>query len=283
MSRRVFSAVVALAVTAALAGLAGATPSRPASWQTASPSSPACLEGHLSSRYLRRVNGALHARDDQWGRIVLASRNGPTYARVSRYLPPLFLAVARHGRPLTDSGVHYAPFSQPGGTRGASSVALHVADGSEVISRHAYGRHLTIGVGAGGHERYGSCLRRLRLPELAEGYLPILETHYVDREGVRYAQESFATRVPQTHSLVSFVKVTADARSSRARVVRLRFTPSVPGLQSDGTRLRRDGRTYLFFSDGAMYGRPSVKYAVDQGTVRTVYVAWLHHPSCSRP
>ena len=284
MSRDVFTALgAAVAATAVLAGLASATPERPTGWQRASPSSPLCREGHLSSRYLRRVSDALHARGDEWGRILLGSKSGPTYARVSRYLPPVFLAVAAHGRPLTDSGVHYAPFSQPGGTRGASSVALHVADGSEIISRKAHGRRLTVGVGLGGHERYGSCLRRLRLPTLAEGYLPILETQYADRDGVRYTQESFATHVPQTRSLVSFVKVTADARFSRAQVVRVRFTPSVPGLVSDGSRLRRKGRTYLFYGDGGTYGRPSVKYAVPQGTVRTMYVAWLHHPSGSRP
>ncbi len=284
MSRHVFTALgAAVAATAVLTGLASATPERPASWQRASPSSPLCREGHLSSRYLRRVSDALHARGDEWGRILLGSRSGPTYARVSRYLPPVFLAAAAHGRPLTDSGVHYAPFSEPGGTRGASSVALHVADGSEIISRKAHGRRLTVGVGLGGHERYGSCLRRLRLPTLAEGYLPILETQYADRDGVRYTQESFATHVPQTRSLVSFVKVTADARFSRAQVVRVRFTPSVAGLASDGSRLRRQGRTYLFYSDGGTYGRPSVKYAVPQGTVQTMYVAWLHHPSGSRP
>ena len=126
---------------------------------------------------------------------------------------------------------------------------------SEIISRHAHGRHLTVAVGRGGRERYGSCLARLQLPTLADGYLPILETTYADRDGVRYTQESFATRVPQTHSLVSFVKVTADARLSRTSVVRLRFTPSVPGLQSDGSRLQRNGRTYLFYSEGATYSR----------------------------
>ena len=67
-------------------------------------------------------------------------------------------------------------------------MALHVADGSQIISRRAHGRHLTIGVGLRGRELYGSCLRRLDAPTLAEGHLPILQTSYVDRHGVRYSR-----------------------------------------------------------------------------------------------
>jgi hypothetical protein len=74
------------------------------------------------------------------------------------------------------------------------------------------------------------------------------------------------------------VKLTADATRARARVVRLRFTPSAQGLERDGNRLRREGRTYLFFSPGASFGRPSLKYSVPRGTTRTVYVAGLHRP-----
>jgi hypothetical protein len=134
-----------------------------------------------------------------------------------------------------------------------------------------------------GRERYGSCLRRLGPPALAEGHFPILETRYVDRHGVRYRQESFAARVPETGSLVSFVELTADATASRVGLVRLRFTPSVEDLERDGERLKRAGRTYLFFSPGGTWGRPSVKYAVYRGEVRTVYAAWLHTPRSSEP
>jgi hypothetical protein len=212
---------------------------------------------------------------------LLASPGGPSYERAQRFLHPLFLARAPKGRSLTNSGVHYVHFSQPESARGATTVALHVADGSQVISRRAHGRSLSVAVGAGGRERYGSCLRRLRAPRLAEGYLPVLETSYADQHGVRYTQESYAAHVPETRSLVTFVKLTADARRSRAQIVRLRFTPSVSGLEREGTRLRRTGRTYLFFSGGASWGRPSIKFAVPRGTTRTVYVAWLHTPGRS--
>ena len=260
--------------------LAHGSPTASAAADSAS-ARPGCRAARPGPRYVRRVQGALRARSDVWGKRLLAAPGGPTYERAQRFLKPLFLARAQNGRPLTDSGVHYTHFSQPDTAKGATSVALHVADGSQVISRRAHGRRLTLGVGAGGRERYGSCLRRLRAPELAQGYLPMLETRYVDRHGVRYRQESYAAHIPETHSLVSFVKLTADARRSKVRVVRLRFTPSVRGLAREGNRLRRSGRTYLFFSAGGSFGRPSLKYGVPRGTVRTVYVAWLHTPSRS--
>ena len=191
------------------------------------------------------------------------------------------LARARNGRLLTQSGVHYTHFSQPSNLRGATSVGLHVADGSQIITRRSHGRSLTVAVGLRGRERYGSCLTRLEQPVLSEGYLPVLQTRYVDGHGVRYEQESFAARVPETGSLVSFVKLTADAQRSRVGQIRLRFTPSAEGLERSGQRLKRQGRTYLFFSDGGTYGRPSVKYAVRRGEIATVYVAWLHTPRSS--
>jgi hypothetical protein len=283
MTRRLLT--VLLLIAAIVVGLAtpGGRPDARASAVATegSRARSACKEKLPGPSYVRRVRRALYARRDVWGKRLLAAPGGPSYERAQRFLQPLFLARAQNGRPLTDSGVHYAHFSQPESARGATTVALHVADGSQVISRRAHGRSLTVAVGAGGRERYGSCLRRLRPPELAEGYLPILETRYVDQHGVRYRQVSYAAHVPETRSLVSFLELTADARRSRTRVVRLRFTPSVDGLQRDGHRLRRSGRTYLFFSPGASWGRPSVKYGVRRGEVRTVYVAWLHSPSRS--
>ena len=282
MTRRLLS-LLALAAATALALETGSAPSAPAApvRGEAARARSACKEKLPGPSYMRRVRHALHARRDVWGKRLLAAPGGPSYERAQRFLQPLFLARAQNGRPLTDSGVHYTHFAQPESAKGATTVALHVADGSQVISRRAHGRSLTVAVGAGGRERYGSCLRRLRPPELAEGYLPVLETRYVDQHGVRYRQVSYAAHVPETRSLVSFVELTADARRSRARIVRLRFTPSVDRLEREGNRLRRSGRTYLFFSPGASWGRPSVKYGVRRGDVRTVYVAWLHTPSRS--
>ncbi len=237
-----------------------------------------CPRERVSSRYAKRVDRALRSRRDSWGEQLLAAPNGPTYEGARGYLTPLFLARTKKGQLLTRSGAHYTHFSQPPNLRGATSVALHVADGSQIISRRSHGRHLTVGVGLRGRELYGSCLRRLEAPALAEGHLPILQTSYVDRHGVRYSQESFAVRIPETASLVSFLRITADASQSRVGVVRVRLTPSAKGLTRRDSRLTRDGRTFMFFGPGGTYGRPSVKWSVPRGEIQTFYAAWLHIP-----
>jgi hypothetical protein len=242
-----------------------------------------CHQPALSGTYMHRIARALRARRDVWGERLLASPSGPTLEGASRYLKPLLMARAANGRPLTESGVHYAPFAEPDGAWGATKVDLHVADGSQIVSDRAHGRRLTIAVGPHGLERYGSCLSRLTAPRLAEGYLPILETRYVDVNGVRYRQESFAARVPETASLVSFVRLSADASAAKTSSTRIRVTPSVEGLASRDGRLHRKGHTYLFFSPGGSFNGSSVKYSVPAGTERTVYLAWLNAPMSSRP
>jgi hypothetical protein len=240
----------------------------------------ACPPRTLDPAYLRGVERALRAREDVWGQELLSKPGGPTYNGVRPYLKPLMFAKAAHGRPLTASGVYYIPFAEPG-AGGAGTVALHVADGSQVLAQTADGRSLTIGVGRNGRERFGSCLRRLRPPGLHGGYLPILVTQYVDSAGVRYRQESFAAIIPETRSLVSFVRVTADARGSTS-ASEVRFTPSEPGLADDGMRLVQGRDTHLFFSPGGSFDGSGVRYPVRVGNVNTVYAAWLIRPGPSR-
>jgi pimeloyl-ACP methyl ester carboxylesterase len=197
-----------------------------------------------------RVEAALRDGRDVWGNALLAAPDGPTYAGARRYLPPLLYARAPGKRALTDSGVYYLPFAQPLGVRGAGAVGLHVADGSQVISNRVGARSLTVFVGRDGRERYGSCLRRLAPAHLAGGYLPILETAYVDAAGTRYRQESFAARA--AGGLASFVRIEVEARRAPARV---RLQPSA-------------GRTLV--------------YRIQRGATRTLYVGWLNDPSRAR-
>jgi hypothetical protein len=240
-----------------------------------------CPKQGLSAAYSARVLRGLRAKQDLWGNTLLGLPNGPSYAGARRYLRPLLLARAPKKTDLTDSGVYYVPFAQPRGAQGAGSVALHVADGSQIASDRSDGRRLTIYVGPR-RERYGSCRARLTPARLAEGYLPILQTKYVDAAGTRYVQESFAAQIPETGSLVSFVRVAVDARRSSARVTRVRFTPSVARLSVAGDRLRRGGATYLHFSPGGGFDGSSLRYGVRRGKTRTVYLAWLNYPSRSR-
>jgi len=149
------------------------------------------------------------------------------------------MARGPHGRFLTPSGFHYVAFAPPGRTDGSETVSLHVADGSQILSKRAGGRSLTIRVGPDGRERFGSCLARLALPRLAEGYLPILETRYVDDQGVRYHQESFVSRGPEGDAARSFVRVDADASRARGDTL-IRFTADgeAPATFAVPSRLR---------------------------------------------
>jgi hypothetical protein len=185
-----------------------------------------CTRPTAAAGYTRSVRRALLAERDLWGDRLIAAPGGPTYAAANRYLAPLFYAVGANGRNLTASGVYYLALALPFSPYGSRDFALHVADGSEILTRRIGGRHLTIFVGRSGRERYGACTGRLGTATLANGYLPILTTSYVDAAGVRYRQESFAARVNGTTSLVSFVHLAADARGSRSGAV-VRLVPSV--------------------------------------------------------
>ena len=182
-----------------------------------------CGNPRMAPREQRAVLHALASGRDVWGEQLLAARDGPTYAAAAQYLPPLLFARGPHGTKLTASGVYYVPVADPPGPAGAGVVALHVADGSELLARKVTGRSLTLLVGADGRERYGSCLSRLTPARLLDGYLPVLETSYVDAHGARYDEESFATH--SGGELTSYVQLHAGARSSTSDAL-LRFAPS---------------------------------------------------------
>ncbi|HWL33144.1 MAG TPA: hypothetical protein VNP89_06025 [Gaiellaceae bacterium] len=248
--------IAALAVVAAVA-----QPERAAT-KTPSCSAPRATAGHTS-----RVERALRTRHDVWGNALLNAPDGPSYTAARRLLPPLLYARAPGKRPLTESGVYYLPFGQPNGARGAGAVALHVADGSQVIAERVGGRRLTVLVGAKGGERYGSCLARLGHARLASGWQPIMATTYTDASRVRYRQESFAAQASETGSLVSFIRLDVDARRSSAKFVQVKLKPSVRKL-----------RQVLAFSRGGAVKRSVLTYRIRRGTTRTIYLAWINYP-----
>ena len=214
-----------------------------------------CQQPAPDPAYAASVNAALAAKHDVWGNQLLADPAGPTYAAAAGYLHPLLLVGPPSGSApgsLTESGVYYLAFGRPAEGRHPRTIDLHVADGSQIVSERVRGTSLSVDVGASRFERYGSCLARLAPATFGGGYLPILETGYVDAAGVHYRQESFATRVPGIRSLVSFVRVTIDPRGSGVVSARVRFTVS-PG-------------------DG--HGRRSLTYSTPATAPRIVYVAW---------
>jgi hypothetical protein len=209
------------------------------------------------------LDDALASGRDVLGERLIASRPGPTYAAARALLPPLWYALGHGGTALTTSGAYYLTFAYPRSLYGEKAFALHVADGSEIVTRRVDGPSLTLFVGDG-RERYGSCLVRLGTPRLARGWLPVLRTTYVDVRGVRYAQESFAGRAPGVRSLVSFVRLRVDATRARGATAVVRFVTS-PG---SAARLVSDGQGAV--SDGGVHYRV-------HGT-GVIHVAWVHRP-----
>jgi hypothetical protein len=243
----------------------------------------ACVPLRGDPAYDAGVLQALAQRQDAWGNALLASPGGPTYESVHGLLHPLMMVGRPAGlkpRRLTDSGIYYLAFGQPRGWGGAGVVQLHVADGSQVVSRRVDGSKLTVFVGARGKERYGSCLSRLETPRLAQGYLPILETAYTDADGVRYSQESFASRIPQTRALVSFIRLTVDPSGTRVGAARVRFTPSVR-LHRVRHQLRQGRRARLLFGTKLRFDGDSLVTTVRRP--REIYLAWLDRASRTRP
>jgi hypothetical protein len=243
-------------LSATLLMLAAGAASLMASGSATSARTSLCTAPKAGLAYERRVNGALLSATDVWGNRLLATPNGPTYEAAARYLAPLRYASGPRGRALTTTGVYYLPFAYPLSPYGPRAFALHVADGSEIVTRRADGPRLSVFVGPGGSELYGSCARRSATLRLADGWLPILRTRYADAAGIRYRQESFAGRVPGIASLVSFVHLTADARASRVGAI---------------VRLAASGQRRRLVSAASRYRIPA-------GALVDVYAVWLHRP-----
>lgn len=232
-----------------------------------------------TAAYTSSVRHAVASGRDLWGEQLLRAPGGPTLAAAGRFLTPLSRAVQWYRQPLTPSGSYYLPLSFPFTSHGSTVFALHVADGSEIETRAAGGPSVSVFVGPG-DERYGSCASRLRPARLAWGYLPILETAYADENGVRYRQESFVGRALGARSVVSFVRLTVDARRARkASTVRLVPWRSLERIAP--ARLGAGGRARLIVSSGANFRRGAMRWAVRPGTTRTIYAEWLHAPSAA--
>jgi hypothetical protein len=221
---------------------------------------PSC-EMRAPAAYAQRIRDVVASPRDVWGEQVLRSADGPTYESTQNRLAPILFATRERHRPLSPSGVYAVPLAYPQGEGVPLAVALHAADGSEIISRHATGPSLEVEVGAAAGERYGSCVGRLVPATLADGWLPIVETAYVDATGVRYTQESFAGRIGGARSIVSFIKLDVDASASTAEAQVL-FKTSAPD------RLVLDAQQPI---------------TVAPGTTSTIYAAWVHQPPLLHP
>ncbi len=241
----------------------------------------ACAPRLAGAGYTASIEHDVASGQDVLGNRLLKGPGGPTFAAAKHFLTPLGKALQWGGKPLTATGSYYLPFSFDFTTNGDAVYALHVADGSQIITRHIGGPSLSIDVGASGTELYGSCASRLAPAKLAEGWLPILQTSYEDASGTTYRQESFAGRAYGKYgarSVISFVKLTVDAtHSTRGATVRLvpwkRLAHTGPDRLADG------GQTRLIVSTGARFVAGVARYTVPAGGRATIYAEWLNAPS----
>jgi hypothetical protein len=243
----------------------------------------ACAANRATAEYTGYVQRAVDSGRDLWGHELLAARGGPTYRAAEGRIAPLLFGVQRRLRPLTPTGFYYVPLSFSWSNYGSTVFALHVADGSEVITRRVGGPGVALYVGNGG-ERYGSCVERLRPARLADGHLPLIETSYTDGYGVRYRQESFVGHVYGVYgvrSIISFIRLTVDARDARASA-HVRFDPNRwlgrTGPERSGTR----AGVRLIVSPGGQFVGGGFRFLVEPGTQTTLYADWLNAPSPAR-
>ncbi|WP_163509927.1 LamG-like jellyroll fold domain-containing protein [Fodinicola acaciae] len=228
-----------------------------------------------------RINDALNSGTDQWGEQLMKAPNGPSLAAVRDLLPPAATAGPAH----TNSGYYYLPFTYPKPTASTylatRAFALHVADGSEILSNwaknHGPNQSVTFGVGAEGSESYGSVQSRLADPTLAGGYLPILVNSYTDATGTRYDRESFSTRVGSTTGpLVSYLKYTIHPGSGSSR---LRVTVSnsdVGNITASNNTLSYNGRSYVKYSGSASWSSPNLTFSPG---ATEIYVVVANNPA----
>ena len=243
----------------------------------------------LSDTYKSNVEQALASEPDLMGNQALAAPGGPTYDNVKNDLTPLMYALAPKawGSYLDDSGVYYIPFGQPSGPVDRGSIALHVADGSQIISDKSGNRSMRIFVGTAGAERYGECIADLAQPALHEGYLPVLDTNYTDYDGIRYQQESFATDIPGSDIIASYVKLSASAGDSHQASTEFRFNecPTCNLVQQGNRLVDSAGKTYAYFSPGATYSNGDLVYNIDlhRQSDNSVYIVRVNEAAANAP
>ena len=216
-------ALLALGSTAGRAGSAGAS---------------SCAPLTATAGYTSSVQQAVAAGPDLWGARLLHARGGPTYAAARRLLTPLTQAMQWQGRPLTASGSYYMPLSFPFTSYGSTVFALHVADGSEIITRRIGGPSLAVYVGDG--QRALRLVPRLACsrPSSRDGYLPIAADVVHRRRRASATGRSRSSAAPTAtygaRSVISFVRL--DRRRALASRGRDRPPRAVAAARAHGAR-----------------------------------------------
>lgn len=248
-------------------------------WQDIPPDSSSFQDKKKHTEgYEQQVNEALRSKTDLWGEQLLALPEGPTYENIKDFLAPLKLM----GTAVTESGVYYIPFGRPLNRGGFGPAALHLGDGSQIISQVSSGDKVTVLVGASGNERYGLAETRLAEECLEEGYYPILQNHYRDVNGVEYFQESFSDYLFSTTELVSFIKLKVSKGKTAIDSVKVVFHFSDNcSLTLENNLLKTEKGVRAIISPGAKLEENNrVVYSLDiSNSSKELYIARLLHPS----
>jgi hypothetical protein len=233
----------------------------------------------LPVRYEEEVNKALQSNADLFGEEVLKLPAGPTYDHIKDYLTPLKLI----GTAVSESGVYYIPFGRPANLAGYGPAALHLGDGSQIVSQVSTGTKTTIFVGSDGQERYGFAEARLAQEHLEDGYQPILINEYTDVSGVKYIQESFSDYSFATTELVSFIKITIRKENAKINKVKLGLLFSDSDLVLEGDVLKSGNKVRaLLTKGGKLSGGNRITYELDlnQGDQELYFARLLHPADC---
>lgn len=268
----------------------------------------------LSQDYIDGVRQALTAKTDLWGEHLISRPEGPTFDNIKDYLVPVATGGVATGEPdggalgVSDTGYHYLPLTLPPGDTAdtqspaeptANHYALHTADGSGITAdwhtpceaapytgdyseafKARCGNYRQTRFYVGG-ERFGSDLGRLTPATLQDGYLPIMRVGYRDAAGVTYTQESFASRAPETPSLLSYVKITATGTATaRSATVRVNLNdPKNPSLRLDGRKVADGDKVHLLTDGEPTLTGDDLTYRLDLSRgPRTITLAILNNP-----
>lgn len=240
----------------------------------------------LQPEYVEQVRAALRSERDVWTDEVLVAPDGPTYEAVLPYLNPLLHTD------VTDSGVCYLPLTYPAD---ASIYALHLVDGSEIISEAAPKSYWAGNeqnrpertksaplsyVFLAGDERVGSDLDRLGEQVLADGFLPILQMSYEAKDGARFEIESFVGRPAGTVSTVSYLKVRVVPGAGPTTFV-VRVAAEVAGLEARDATVVRGDRVYVAHDgSGTFDGKAVVFDCIDERTIH--FAVWTRPARAER-
>ena len=236
------------------------------------------------ANYVDRVQAALREGADTWGEQLMALPNGPTLDNTRDLLVP-----PNHGDDYWhDSRSNYLPLTYPMPDLARFSAerdfSFPFVDGSQINSDFADSRTrqwVKFYVGEGS-ELFGSAENRLDPPTLADGYLPILQNRYTDRQGRVYERESYVTRLSSSARLMTMIHFKVRPGSSAESSTRLRVNLNgmyVAAAAQAANSLVVGDKLSLAHSGSARWSAPDLTFDLDlsQGPA-DVYLLLMNQP-----